>query len=275
MSASPSPDARRFVYAKTSLDALASNGKHSFAIGHAIRVFPSNALYTYIPKNACSTLRYSIARANGMIGADDDPHWIHRNTTSYLHDTASAFSASYAFVILRCPLSRIASLYLDKFVGMRPEAWLFYDKIDHSRELVNLTFRHFLRGLKDGQNLRLNEHWRPQVDFLLFENYDHYFRLEDFKAAESVLKARIGLHIHDTRAIFQHDSSGLEEISHPQAANLTTLECLNMRVRGQKPSIAALFDDECRSLCMKLYSQDFALYQHIFGKSPLMAALGI
>ena len=43
-------------------------------------------------------------------------------------------------------------------------------------EPAMVTFREFVMGLRP--RLRSNEHWRPQVDFLVYETYDDYFCVE-------------------------------------------------------------------------------------------------
>jgi len=79
-------------------------------------IYQSNALYSYIPKNACSTLRFSVAKANGCISSLEQGHWIHANNTVFNATLAEAIKASYTFVILRCPYRRLASAYLDEFL---------------------------------------------------------------------------------------------------------------------------------------------------------------
>ena len=265
--------ARQFRCARSVHERLAVNAKHRFAIEHAMRIFQSDALYTFIPKNACSTLRFSIAVANGFIREADSPHWIHQNNQSFLHDTASAARSPYAFVILRCPFARLASGYLNVIAGLTPPAWDFHAATNRLFKPQDVSFRIFLRLLRDRHQLRGNEHWRPQVDFLLFETYDDCFRLEDVPAMQSRLEARIGLRLLDTRAALGHDTARLEDVEDKSAPDFTALECLNLAASGHKPSILSLFDDECRHLCLKLYADDFALYEKLFGKSPLMNAL--
>ena len=53
---------RKFRYSNISHQALKNNIKHQFAMSHALAIFESNAVYSFIPKVACSTMRYSIER---------------------------------------------------------------------------------------------------------------------------------------------------------------------------------------------------------------------
>ena len=43
------------------------NDLFAFSSEHALSIYPINAIYNFIPKNACSSLRYSIAVANGFL----------------------------------------------------------------------------------------------------------------------------------------------------------------------------------------------------------------
>ena len=70
-------------YAKCSNMPLDKNNLYSFSRRFALKHYSSGAVYTYIPKNACSTMRYSLAIANGFIDQNTDPNWIHRNINPY------------------------------------------------------------------------------------------------------------------------------------------------------------------------------------------------
>ena len=50
---------------------LSENAEHAFAERHALNVYKSNSIYSFIPKNACSTLRLSLAVANGVVTDGD------------------------------------------------------------------------------------------------------------------------------------------------------------------------------------------------------------
>jgi len=62
--------ARALRYASSDLTALALNDRHNFAMDYAISIFPINGIYSFIPKNACSSLRWSAAVANGCCSED-------------------------------------------------------------------------------------------------------------------------------------------------------------------------------------------------------------
>jgi hypothetical protein len=114
---------RRLRYPKSSNVALARNAAHQFASRHALSIYGARAIYSFIPKNGCSTLRYTVARANGCIDGPSDINWIHSNNLSFSATLRELLTAQYTFVVLRCPYSRLASVFLDKIVdgNLRPE----------------------------------------------------------------------------------------------------------------------------------------------------------
>ena len=56
---------RLFRYTRGNLQALVQNAAHQFAAQHALSIYAADAIYSFIPKNACSTMRYTLAIANG------------------------------------------------------------------------------------------------------------------------------------------------------------------------------------------------------------------
>jgi hypothetical protein len=59
------------------------------------------AIYSSIPKNACSTLRFSVALANGCVAEGADVNRIHENNETFKPTLAELVRANYAFVVLR------------------------------------------------------------------------------------------------------------------------------------------------------------------------------
>ena len=46
---------------------ITENEKYNFSLNHTLEIYHLDAVCTFFPKNACSTIRYSIALANGFI----------------------------------------------------------------------------------------------------------------------------------------------------------------------------------------------------------------
>ena len=152
-------------YATQTYGPLPNNPDHRFASSYALQFYASNAIYTFIPKNACSTLRLSLAIANGCIESTADFNWIHQNNQTFRADLPSLITASYTFTVLRCPYARLASVYLDKIVGRDLDAWNLLDLLKREIEIEALTFERFILSLTRPPIRRGNIHWRPQVDF--------------------------------------------------------------------------------------------------------------
>lgn len=104
---------RQLKNAKIELVPLNKNERYNFSGSHSLSIYPIDAVYTFIPKNACSTLRYSIAIANGFIENKSNIDWIHSNNKTFISTLQEIAQAKYTFTVLRCPFTRVASSYLD------------------------------------------------------------------------------------------------------------------------------------------------------------------
>lgn len=254
----------------TNRNLLQQNPKHIFASNHALRIFRSNAIYSFIPKNACSTMRLSIAIENGCINSGEDINWIHGNNTTFKADLASLIAADYTFVILRCPFARLASCFLDKVVGKTTEAWDLYDQIERSTEIDDMSFRSFTELVCNPRNLRHNIHWRPQVDFLVFKDYDDYFALEDFDVGVNRLKGIIGLEIVDARGLTRNGIDRLRMLPENQDfSNATVREIAELKFNGTCPHPRSLYTDALISLVSAAYQEDIDLYLRRIGSGLL------
>jgi Sulfotransferase family len=262
-------DTRRVLrFARRDAVSLASNTAHQFALSQAMCIYQPGAIYSFIPKNACSTLRFSVAWANGCVATESDVNWIHENNLAFKPTLGDLATAKYCFVVLRDPFRRIASCFLDKFVDKRPEAWRFQALLDYSINPDTLTFRSFVECLP--RVLRKNLHWRPQVDFLVYENYDDWFCLEEFGRAVDTLGSRIGLIVRDTRHLLDHGSYRYKIVdANGRFPDLPVFEIADMKRRGELPAVERMFDDDLRRIIRSAYADDFALYQLNIGRSCL------
>ncbi len=209
---------RRLRFARHDRQALVHNPAHGFAARHALAIYPAGAIYSFIPKNGCSTLRYSIAVANGCILGPDDIDWIHANNWTFSADLRTLLTARYAFAVLRCPYRRLASVFLDKVVGEEPQVRRLLPRQKPSlarrtrgklRKLSGqpplpplrafdpdrYTFRSFVASLRLPGGVMTDHHWAPQSAFLVYENYDDLFCLEAFGDAVAGLRRNIGLEV--------------------------------------------------------------------------------
>lgn len=270
----PKVVSRQFRYSgKTSLQ-LAKNTQHQFALRHAMKIYPSNACYTYIPKNGCSTMRFSVAKANGFVSDLSQINWIHSNNQTSLLNNEGASMVSYTFAILRCPLSRLYSAYVDKIVNMDVQSWELYNQTDRQIHPHDLSFRNFVLTITDLPPAQRNPHWREQTHFLLFKEYDDLFCFERFSQMAKVLKLKIGLDVIDTRAALEHDTGKMtKETGLTNPYNFRALRVLNMKRDNRLPAPEEMFDQTMLECIRSTFRDDIDLYVSRFGASPLMEKL--
>ena len=261
---------RKFRYAQNTYQNLRQNTAHQFASNHALCLYRLNAIYTFIPKNACSTMRLSLAIANGCISDLKDFNWIHQNNDTFRADLKSLICADYSWVILRCPYARLASVYLDKIVGRTQEAWNFYNLVDRAFDLETLTFTDFVKQLAKPAIRNGNIHWRSQIDFLVYKEYDDYFCLEEFAKVVDSLQSQLGLEIVDARPLTQHGIDRLELIEEDEFSSMSSIDIYNLKLSGKCPSPRSLYCDETISMVSRFFKDDIQLYQDIFGSKNLM-----
>ena len=261
----------RFLkYSDTSYKSLQQNPKHTFAQNHSLNIYRSNSIYSFIPKNACSTMRTSIAYANGCIQSPENFNWIHKNNQTFKATLADLVRAEYTFVILRCPYRRLASVYLDKIVGKYPPAWGFYDLIERKTELDDFSFAKFVDCLTNKTILNGDLHWKPQIDFLVYQKYDDYFCVEDFDTAVNTLKAKIDVKVIDARKLTNHGLDKLKLIKDKDYSKVQAKDIFQLKQDGLCPDPQSLYSETIIKQVQKIYRQDIALYLEIFGKELLM-----
>ena len=269
---------RRLRFARLSNGNLQHNGLHAFAHRRALAVYGISAVYTYIPKNACSTLRYSLAIHNGYLWPGDDPEWIHENNATFVADRRLLAEAAYTFVVLRCPYRRLVSAYLDKVVGASVLARVLVARSNAPEDLEAVTagdlhalsFADFARICLSPPSGAIDSHWYPQVNCLVYEDYDDWFSVEAFDKATETL-ARRGLAVHDTRDRIAHSTAGLDKIG-GDFAKVPAGEIYRMRQAGKVPHYESLYDEETRAVVAENYASDIALYRDKLGPEGLLFA---
>ena len=213
-------------------------------------------------------MRYSIAIANGAIADPSEFNWIHSNNPTFQATLAELAKAKYTFTILRDPYSRIYSCYLDKMVDQTSVAWEYHALTNYQTPPAMLTFREFITNLKS--QLRCNEHWRPQVDFLVYADYDDFFCVEEFSAAVKILRQRIGFDVHDARKLTKHGTDQFDPIGSDQPfADVPAHEIAALKRSGRIPSARQFYDAPLIAEVGELYSADIALYAEVI-KRPLI-----
>jgi len=246
------------------------NQQFKLSLNHALMIYKSDSVYTFIPKNACSTMRLSLAIANGCIKDTKDYNWIHKNNSTFIATLKDLIKAKYTFVILRDPFKRLASMYIDKIVDRTVEAWSLYDRIDRKVRLEDMTFRKFLEIIFKPEIFRSNIHWRPQIDFLVYEEYDDYFALETFAEAIPEIEKKAKIKIYDARNLTKHGLDQYQLITDKDFSEVSPVEIFNLKQKGYAPSYETLYNDELIELVKNRYKDDFDLYIEKFGNENIL-----
>ena len=255
-------NARLLKNARLEYSTVSQNKLYTFSLAYTLSIYPLDAVYTFIPKNACSTLRYSIAIANGFLGDISDINWIHQNNPTFMSTQREASLASYTFVVLRCPYTRIASCFLNKIV----DGTINFN--DATGNTVSLNFHDFLSVIKSQHRSERDEHWRNQSDFLHYEKYDEYFSLESFSEAINSLGNR-GFTVHDTRTALKHDLTEFERVD-GDFSKIQANKFIKITEKGCAPSYKSMFGDVEIELANDIYNDDLNLYKSHFGDNGLL-----
>lgn len=248
-------------HARHDLARLSTNSAHSFAAHNALVHYASGAIYSFIPKNACSTLRYSFGRENNCLAGPEDWMWIHLNNGTFSASLRELVTAPFSFVVLRCPHARMASVFLDKIVDKTPELWQLYRVTRDGFDPDKLTFREFVTTIAENDLLKSNIHWRPQVDFLVYEAYTHVFALESFGDAVKTLKSEIGLTVHDARKLTGHGTDAASPVDEGCFADMPLADLAQMKRGGKLPTHGRLYDEALAQLVAELYADDLSYYR--------------
>jgi hypothetical protein len=241
---------------------LSPTVRHRFAMKHALTI-PDGLIYSYIPKNACTSLRYAAGKRNGFTGEISALQNIQDSIQANLTELRDA---EYTFVVLRCPYRRLASMFFDK--ALRKPARFDCVRNRFTRVLnpgaEYLTFKKFVKLLEKPGALMAEHHWAPQTAFLIYHNYDDYFSVENIGEAFSILNKRFP--IVDMRSQIGHDTSKLAVVE-GSFADATVKDLKRLKASGSVPAYTSMFDDETKEIFDNLYSCDIRLFRELIGKT--------
>lgn len=252
------------------LESLASNGGYRHASKHALQHYTSGAIFTFIPKNACTSLRVSLALANGAIADDSQWTWVHKNNSTFSADFPALARATSTAVILRCPFARLASVFLDKIVSRTSELWALRGQTGDMLDPDELTFRSFVQTISNPKLLRSNIHWQPQESFLVYAQYDHVFGMHQISEFSEHFENTTGQPFVDARNLTQHTTSQFKRLAGANHADTPLPKLTFEKAKGALPRAQDLYDDQIRTLVRKTYDADFRLYDELIGSEGLL-----
>jgi hypothetical protein len=174
-------------------------------------------MYLPIAKNACSSVKRITAELGGLSIADnEDIHrkldnentgllFVNRSDDDIYH--ALEQSGWMRFVILRDPLERLVSAYVEKFVVNRlnPGVTITCDPVLMRRKKVGwlraddyergISFAEFVEDILSQPPYLLDPHWRPQSEYLRNFPHTHIYNLKNLGVLLHDLSRHIGQEI--------------------------------------------------------------------------------
>lgn len=270
---------RKLLHKATEATLWKHNYWHNEAVRFAQHIYSSDSIYSFIPKNASSTMRYSIAVENGILDMGVDIRWTAKvsNTWVFIPSLQYQVLNNYTFTILRCPFARLASSFLDQMLR-RPHIYMTgWPKENYLRTIWDrpmtryVNFERFVKKIDSSYKFFYgNGHWIPQFRFLIYDDYDDYFCVEEFGTVVKTLKEKINLDIHDVRKLSNHGIDSLKKVSVPNPHKLSVGELQEMKKAREIVDPKTLFTEEIHAIVKKLYQKDIDLYIEKFGDKNLM-----
>lgn len=233
-----------------------------FALRHRY-VYPKLGIaYTYIPKNACSSLKKTFGVAQGWLPKGKGlAHEMRRSW--WLEGLRAYRSADERIVVLRDPFDRLLSAYQDRFLNKdrsaadQAMATGLADLLPVGADRSDVTFAQFVRYLSTTPNRRLDEHWRPQSDFLL-GSYTRVIRF-DHLAEDTAFLADRGLRL---RHVTGHGTGSLRADLGPGWGHRPASDLRVMKTEQRTlPSASSMYDDELVALVRRRFARDLTLWQ--------------
>jgi hypothetical protein len=234
--------------------------RSAFALRH-LYVYPRLSIaYTYIPKNACTSFKRTFGEAEGWLSSRS-PSAHEMRVSWWLRGLAHYRGSDEHIVVLRDPLDRVAGAYLDKFLAHKEPAAAQamasgLGAIVHPNATpADVSFADFVRYLSSARDRDLNEHWRPQRDFLI-GSYTRTLRFDRLHVDAAFLVER-GLNLKAARG---HSTSWSARDLGPGWGRKPARRLRRLREsKGVLPLRKNLYDEELTSLVAGRYETDIEL----------------
>ena len=257
---------RRFVKVIGTTKNIMENTEHNFAKKFTLYNYSNSTMCTFIPKNACTSLRYSFALANGFVRDLEDIDWIHGNNDSQQASENELRNCCYSFIILRSPFTRLSSYFLDKIVGNFGEGCITDESykdtfLNKFCKVENLTFEKYINIIWENPNIIYKDlHTTPQIDFLLFDDYDKWIALEKLSKEINNVELKSGVKFIDTRNHVRNTTKGYELNSNEYHGDITVNKLRDLKRKKLLPAHETLFNEETSYKILISYLSDVFLY---------------
>ena len=230
-------------------------------------------LYCSIPKNAC-TLFKNIIIENSKYKQEYErsSQNIHqfiiskRGTVDNL--LASLSAADYfKLAVLRNPFARLASGYLDKIAKhLQPESFaidVIKDVQQHLGLAIDLkksiTFEQFIQYLARKKDRELNDHWKPQNNFVAGVKFDFIGQFENLNRTIDILQNNYNIRIKKKGS--EHATKYQQFAEDIPFHTLYPQELRNLE---GMPTAKQIYSPELEAIVRQRYDRDIALYEQTF-----------
>ena len=134
----------------------------------------------------------------------------------------------------------------------------------------SLTFRDFVDWLSSPGFLALDLHWRPQVDFLVYETYDRVFGIHEISKFGAFFTENTRAEFVDTRSISTHTTADFVSGEIGFGADTPLIELAIEKSKGRLPAAKDMFDKDLIRQVRQLYRADLNFYHDAIGMDGLL-----
>ncbi|HIK31552.1 MAG TPA: sulfotransferase family protein [Oscillatoriales cyanobacterium M59_W2019_021] len=230
-------------------------------------------IYCSIPKNACTLFKRFTLEYSG-----DTEFQNHKDIHYYIakHKTPIAMTDMsllnnpeyYKFTILRDPLERLVSAYLDKFVRWLPNiqetfALQVIKEVYESQGLEpdyskSITFSQFVHYVSTTNDILLDQHWKPQHLFLSDTKFDYIGKFEQLDEVIQHLEQKFNLTVN--RKVSKHQTNYNRNLDELDYQDLYGEE---LKKRKLNPTAQNLYTPELKELVESKYELDLQIYKSL------------
>jgi tetratricopeptide (TPR) repeat protein len=231
-------------------------------------------VYCSIPKNACTLFKNMIVEHSDLcMGYRQSGLNIHefigKNKSFLTENLLENLNSSeyFKFAVLRNPFERLVSAYLDKFAKhLDPESFC-HEVISQVHQSLgiepniekSITFSQFVHYVAETEDSQLNDHWRPQSNFIGFVKFDSIGQFENLDLLIDEFQDKFKIQI--TKEVSPHITNYQEFNDDLEFHNLYPQE---LRMLSGLPKAKQLYTPELKQIVRERYSRDVELYEKTF-----------
>lgn len=232
----------------------------------------SNLTYCRIPKNACTTLRFTFIKNLDDIyefpGSSDFEKLKNVEANPSLLSNIGKEKkrdAKIKLLILRNPYDRIVSAFLDRFCKGKDQMYEVVDqKLRLSKKYKDIDFDFFLENLISTNYFLKNVHYIPQNEFTFDFDYNFVFNIKKLNDEKFIklFEEKTKLKFFDSKKVKDHTLSSLykENFNH---ANKLKCKLLRKMIKEDKkiPYYENFLTLENKRIIYDIYKKDFKLFE--------------